>query len=182
VNFGYKNKLLILSNTYNNRNLVASKTIGNITTISYNYNGNGKVSQVIDGENKVYSYNYDGFDRLKEIIDPTGNKVSYGFDKNSNLTALQGIGADGAALTINNEYNAVDELITQRIPMGTGSEIVTQYGYNQSGSLISMTDPNSNNWSIDRTGSGLIKRVTDPIGNYEDNTYDRRGWTKKVRN
>ena len=62
--------------TYNNRNLLANKTIGNLTTICYNYNANGNVNRMIDGESKTYNFNYDGHDRLKEVIDPLGNKVN----------------------------------------------------------------------------------------------------------
>ncbi|MCX6580467.1 MAG: Ig-like domain-containing protein [Candidatus Aminicenantes bacterium] len=167
---------------YNNRNLLANKTIGNLTTICYNYNGNGNVNRMIDGESKIYSFNYDGHDRLKEVIDPLGNKVSYGYDAGSNVTAFAEMGIDGKTFNQGFDFDPLDRLTQKRVLKDNG-EILSKYIYNIPDRKVSMVTPNQHQWDMTLTGSGLTKQMADPLGNRDDYAYDNRGWlSAKIEN
>jgi len=167
---------------YDNRNLLANKTIGNLTTICYNYNGNGNVNRMIDGESKTYNFNYDGHDRLKEVIDPLRNKVSCEYDAGSNVTAFAGIGIDGKTFNQDFDYDPLDRVTQQRVRKDNG-DILSKYIYNIPDRKVSMVTPNQNQWDMTLTGSGLTKHLADPLGNRDDYAYDRRGWLSgKIEN
>jgi hypothetical protein len=40
--------------------------------------------------------------------------------------------------------------------------------------------PNNHDWYVPRTGSGLQDKITDPLQNQIDYTYDRRGLTAEM--
>jgi RHS repeat-associated protein len=165
--------------TYDERSLLKTKSLGNgITTLQYEYTPNGKLYKLTDCEGKIYTYNYDDHDRLMEIIDPLGNKVNYTFDNNSNILSVQEVGADGASKLIESEYNNLNQMTNQKIQTELG-QIITQYGYNASGQMNSVTDSHNNITTIERTGSGLVNKLTDPMGNEEKYAYDKRGGIKQ---
>jgi YD repeat-containing protein len=166
--------------TYDERDLIHTKSYGNgQTTESFTYTPNGYLNTFTDGENKVYNYVHDSHGRLKDIIDPLGNKVSYGYDENSNLTTLDAFNSRGPSINLSYVYDPLNRLTHHKIQKGSGF-ITTQYGYNDAGSLNSITTPNQQPWSITPTGSGLAGTVTDPMGNVDTNTYDKRGWLKTI--
>ena len=178
----YPNKVNKESFTYNTRDLLQSKTSGiedDLSTIGYTYNNNGQIHILTDGEGHDYEYKYDGHGRFKEIIDPLENKVTYDYDENSNVISIDGIGINGASLNQQFEHDSLNRLTHHKILKESGF-ITTEYGYNDAGYLNSIKTPNLHPWAITPTGSGLTKTVTDPIGNINTHTYDKRGWLKTL--
>ncbi|MFC2155797.1 hypothetical protein ACFLRB_04840, partial [Acidobacteriota bacterium] len=166
---------------YDSRNLLWQKHEGNRTTKnSFYYNNNGKLSLMEDGENNLYSYFYDGHDRLKTTNDPLGNLVNYDYDVNSNVTSVQSLGVNGNTIKINYEYDTLNRLTNQKLEKSDQSFLTTAYSYNEASQVNAITNPNNQTYNITRTGSGLPDVVSDPMGNADDQDYDRRGWVKKV--
>jgi RHS repeat-associated protein len=168
--------------TYNNRDLLESKILGNgLTTESYTYWPNGNIFKYTDGESKEYQYIHDSHGRLKDIIDPYGNKVTNGYDDNSNVTSIKGIGIDGKTIDQGFDYDALNRMTHNKLLKdGNGGEIITSYDYKLSQRQLSVTTPNQHKWDIKVRGSGLTDLITDPLGNTDTNQHDQRGWLKHV--
>jgi RHS repeat-associated protein len=178
----YPNKVNKETFTYNTRDLLQSKTSGigdDLSTIGYTYNNNGQIHILTDGEGHDYEYKYDGHGRFKEIIDPLENKVTYDYDANSNVTSIDGTGINCATLNQQFEHDSLNRLTYHKILKESGV-ITTRYGYNDASYLNSITTPNLHQWGITPTGSGLAGTITDPMGNVDTNTYDKRGWLKTL--
>ncbi|MDR0391438.1 MAG: hypothetical protein LBH59_06000, partial [Planctomycetaceae bacterium] len=122
----------------------------------YHFNSSGFIVTIIDPAQNQTNYTYDSQQRLSKITPPNGHATTYSYDL---LTGLLSSKADFKGR-------------------------VTSYGYDNLGRLISVTlpDPDGDGDLLSPVtlyeyldDTSLISRITDPIGNITDYTYDDNG-------
>ncbi|MCP4215586.1 MAG: hypothetical protein GY765_13110, partial [bacterium] len=167
--------------TYDNRNLLSTKSIGNgATVISYTYNADGKRQTLTDGAGKIHTYNYDGHNRLKEIVNPVGDKISYTLDPNSNLTSIDISGSDSTSYYMEYDFNSVDKKTSRKVKNSAGDFNTTTFHYSKSGDLDAITMPKNNFYQYTLNGAGLPKQIDLPMEHVVKNEYDKRGFRVKT--
>jgi YD repeat-containing protein len=129
---------LATSMTYDARQRMTSRTVGNETT-TYQYDGVGQLTKVTLPDASYLTYTYDGAHRLTQIQDGLNNKITYTLDNIGNRTAEYVTDASGAlARTRSRVYDALNRL-QKDIGGATPATQVTQYTYDNNGNQTGMT-------------------------------------------
>ena len=170
--------------TYDERDLLETKTIGSgadASTVQYTYSDNGYLlsEELLESGLQKITYGYDGHGRLKTVFKPFST-VTYGYDFNSNLTTVDVAGNDGKTFNLAYDYDNLNRITHHKLKKGDESYITTEFGYNLASHLNRVTTPNSHPWSITPNGVGWPALRTDPTGNYDNHSYDNRGFPKSI--
>ena len=104
---------------------------------------------------------------VTNATDPLNNTVSFTRDTLQRTTLT----LDALARSNNFAYDARGEVVSAG-RSGIGSAI---YQRNALGLLSSLTDLNSNNWTLNYTTMGRLLAITDPLNRITSHTYDSRG-------
>ncbi|MBQ8500835.1 MAG: hypothetical protein IJ494_00800, partial [Bacteroides sp.] len=187
-----------LTYTYNIRDWLTGISNANFSqTLNYDnyYNGNiSGMNWTAGGENHAYTFSYDNLNRLTDAVHGNNHyteKVT-SYDKNGNIKALQRYGqltsstyglVDNLTFTLNgNQVVKVEDAVTSTSYTGgtnflNGSTAVTEYAYDENGSLIK--DLNKNITNISYNLLSLPSVVTFGDGSTITYTYAADG--KKLR-
>jgi RHS repeat-associated protein len=153
-------------------------TNGDLTEVSYPATSAGT-------ENLLFAYYANN--TMSQSTDPNGNTTHTYYDSQNrvhvqtdamNRTRTWNYLPGGETQIVNPNNDVEDEWFsngepTEIINDATGPQpAVTQYVYDASGDMTSMTDPNNNTWSYTYGGAGNRTSVTNPAGNTTRYTYD----------
>lgn len=113
---------------------------------------------------------YDHLGNLLTYTNPNRNLTSYQYDKLNRLTAV----TDALNQTTSYGYNKLGQLQTTTQSEGTKSW-TTAKSYDETGFLMSSTDPGANQDKFTRTKLGQISMRVDPNSNWISYAYDELG-------
>ena len=156
---------VILSKTYNNRNLPATITDANGTR-TYTYNALGKPVSVTDAIG-TKQFAYDNMGRNTQVTDEAEGVSSTVFNKLGNPTALTGPGGASTAYT----YDNVGRMTSKTTPSGG---TVTYSNFHYTGKPMQMVDARGNVHQYSYNVRGQILSHSAPYFN-ESYTYDLEG-------
>jgi RHS repeat-associated protein len=118
----------------------------NVLTDQRAYDPAGNLISDTAAGGTVTSYSYDPAGYLSSsILDPGGlaRKTSYLRDADGNPTQVSVTGAASPSRTETTGYTYTpgDQVATKNVSLGSGSALITTYGYDERGLLTSVTDP-----------------------------------------
>lgn len=148
--------------------IVHSKEGAVLAGFSYTYDARGNRRSKTSADGSRESYGYDGAHRLTGVDYGTQRSVSYTVDALGNRTGLQEV-MGGTSRSVVNAFNSFNQLIRS-----TQSGVVTGYGYDNNGNLLSETkgtQVKGYTWDLD----DRLKRVTLPSGEATTYAYDANG-------
>ena len=146
---------------YDARGRLISRSEGAQVT-GYQYDGTGQLIKLTMPDGSSVSYGYDDAHRLIELQDNLGNRISYTLDATGNRVQEQVFDPNHVLVQRRSrEYNALDRLIKDIGGTNPATQ-VTQYGYDDQGNLISVTDPLGHMTRNVYDALNRIKQVIDP--------------------
>lgn len=179
-------------------------------SVTYSYNGSGNLTSVTDVAGNVWAYGYDSSHRMTTLTSPEGGITTNTYDSSSRVTAQSDplsrtttFSYSSAATTTTfpdgsktvEEYDRGNVVRVTRA-QGTALESVTEFEYNSTGDLVSVTDPMENETvsTFDSRGNALtttdalnrtttrtfdalnnVTSVEDPLGRTTEMTYNSTG-------
>ena len=165
--------------TFNNLNLVASKTDALLHAGSFLYAANGKLSQVTDRKGQVSGISYDNLSRVSQIgfgatvANPTAytSTIGYTYDSSNRATQI----ADSVGGTITRTYDGLDRLSQEQTAEGTVSYI---YDAASRRSTMTVAGQSTVNYTWDNADRlTQIQQGTDVIAFVYDNAGRRTSTT-----
>ncbi|MGC1120082.1 MAG: RHS repeat-associated core domain-containing protein [Candidatus Methanofastidiosia archaeon] len=159
---GRLTRIDVYSGSYPSGILYASKT--------YSYRYDDSVSQVTDFGNHTTSYTYDFLGRYTQIVLP-GTSVFYSYDDTNNKIVY----TDGRGYDKTCWFSWSGELTEVEEEYAVNEFAVTTYLYDESGNLLSFTDPENQTTSYEYQSLVGLTRVVYPDSTYEQYTYDNIG-------
>lgn len=125
-------------------------------------------------EKTFTSYTYDTFGRVKEVVHPDASKIVYTYAAD-HIESVKD--ENHAAANTNYAYDAQGRVkeVRQLLATAPGGEVVTQYGYDRSGNLTSVTDPNGNVTTYVYDDFGQMLSQTSPVTGATTYAYDAAG-------
>lgn len=170
-----------------------SKTIANHPSIIYEYDSIGRMTDLFDQANSHTSFFYDKRGLVKTVTDPSrtlsttmayyddgslwtktdrnGNTITY---VNTPSGKLDHKSYPGGA-TVNYTYNNLDQVTAMQDSIG-----ITGIGYDPTGKINSVTDPNNFNVSYLYDAAGNLSQLTYPGNKKVIYTYDELNRLKTV--
>jgi RHS repeat-associated protein len=147
-----------LSYTYDDigRRTQMTDSLGN--QVNYSYDSLGRLSRLTDGSNNlIAAYTYDAVGQLSRNDNGNGTYTTYSYDPAGQLISLANYKADGS---INSRFDYTYNELGQQTSMTT-LEGTTNYGYDASGQLtsVSLPDQRSIQYEYDEVGNRI--KVTD---------------------
>lgn len=167
---------------------------------SFTYDADNRVLTQTDPEGHATIHRYDAVGNRISTTDAAGKTITQVFDRNNMLIATIDPSLSSAAATrtttfkydiLGNRteltdaegrktvyaYDAKRQLVEVRTPQvlradGTLTSYATTYGYDGESRIVTQTD---NNGAVTQSlylSNGLLKRVTDPVGNITEYLYD----------
>jgi len=135
------------------------------TEASYSYDAYGNLATETDSEGHTLTHQYDALDRRTKTIYPDGTTTEFNWDKLDLVSVKDRNGKLGQY-----QYDAARRLIGFKDALRA-----VQFGYTESGGLISPTDGNGNvtQWARDIQGRVITKLTPDGVQNRYD--YDSAG-------
>ena len=118
------------------------------------------------GETSLRAFEYDEANRLTKATGPQGDEIEIGYDDDGNITAID----DGRGQSLTRDYDSRGNLVEQVDPRGT-----LEYGYDQLGRLVELTDPASGVFEFGYNPEGGLTEVDRPNGVVTSNIYDDAG-------
>ncbi|HEY6332342.1 MAG TPA: RHS repeat-associated core domain-containing protein, partial [Blastocatellia bacterium] len=170
---------------------LSSVTWGGQPYGSYQYDGNNNRTQVTDGLGNQTNYTYDPFNRVTQVVrgvtsqTPNGLQTeTFGYDNNGNVTShFDGVNTvnqtfdelnrmltstDGAGDTTAFQYDGRN-LMTEKIEPNRNAQnnptSITQYQYNELGSLTQVTDAAGGVWTYGYDAKQRLTSLTDALNN-----------------
>lgn len=134
---------------YDNRGLLQTVGVGQVTLATYTYNAFGKPATLTYGNGLVTSYGYDALNRTASIETKNSSstiifKQEYEYDAESNRTKMieTRIGEDGAIVssTVNYTYDNLEQLTDVDYANINGVENELAYRYDQFGNRTQLND------------------------------------------
>ncbi|HEX7152530.1 MAG TPA: RHS repeat-associated core domain-containing protein [Thermoanaerobaculia bacterium] len=121
------------------------------------------------------TFAYDTSGRLSTNTHPDSTFVAYTYDSRGNLTGVRDE-RHSSANTLN-AYDFRNRLtsVTQKRTIISGSDIVTQYAYDDADNLVSVTDPKSSVTTYAYDDFGRMQTQTSPVTGTTSYTYDASG-------
>ncbi|CUV66609.1 hypothetical protein BN3087_960003 [Sulfurovum sp. enrichment culture clone C5] len=144
-------------------------------SVVYHYDSNDNLDYVIDqmGYKTTYVYTQDHL--LEEYFDPSGTRITKNiYDDSGRL--IQTIDPDGNVVEFTHDINSKQEIIKDKLGR------VSVFVYDESGNVLSKTNPNGETTSYTYDAKGNELSVTDPLGNKTFNTYDAKGNLLSTKN
>ncbi len=144
--------------TYTPEGFLASVTdpLGNTT--SFTYDSHGQRTSMRDSQGNTWEYTYDSLGRLVDTTDPLGRVQHSEYDNAGRLIRTTQNYDPNRVRNAENQYN-----------------IVTEYGYDARGDLVSVTDTYGRTTQYAYDDAGQLVQVTDADGNITTNTYNEAG-------
>jgi YD repeat-containing protein len=125
---------------------VASITQGDGTTVSFTYDASNRLWKITDAKGGVTTFNYVSITQTN-VVDALNQTTSYTYDTNKRLTKLES-------------------------PTVGGTRLTTQYAYDASGNLSSITDARNNVTTLQYDGNGNLTLTRDSAGNTVTRSYN----------
>jgi YD repeat-containing protein len=153
---------------YDARGRLTSQSInGSLTSFIYDKVGN--LIQITLPTLGFYTYSYDAAPRLTEIQDSLGNRIIYTLDALGNRVKEEVFNASNTLKrTHSRDYDALNRLAKE---LG-GMNQLTQYGYDDNGNLISLTDPLNHLTTQSFDALNRLERLTDALEEVTQYRYD----------
>src|SRR3984893_7835621 len=170
---------VVIKNNYDVNWRKTSATVGfgtaNPATTTFAYDNVGNLTIVTDPNQHPTTTDYDARNRKWHVCDALGHQTIFGYDPASNVITITRPDLSVEIKT----YDALNRLLTDTIPKeGTPPQlptetITTQFAYNPSGSLYSVTDGKNQTTTFEYDPSDLKTKMTYPNGtDYQSWTYD----------
>ncbi|RDV45213.1 hypothetical protein DOE76_08080 [Leifsonia sp. ku-ls] len=184
--------------TYTPLNQVASVTDPAGDTVAYAYDGNGRPASVTDANGNTTAYTYTANGDQATVTDATGAVTVFGWDKAGQQTSVTD--PNGNVTVYAYDPAGLLTQVTEGYKKGAAPasdvNVVTKFGYDKSGNLTGVTDPNGHTtrYAVDAVGrtvsevnavgnttrtrftpAGRISSTTTGTGAVIANTYDKRG-------
>lgn len=156
---------------------VETDSAGN--TISYGYNGVGELTSVVDPLGNSFALAYNSQGRVTRRTDPLGNVAAMVYNANGYPTRLEHF--DGQNNLLRKEeftYDANGRRLSAtlyRTMDGGITPLTTQFGYNNLGQVVAITDTLGNVTRMEYDGVGLLTARIDALGRRTTFTYDNVG-------
>jgi RHS repeat-associated protein len=159
---------------------------GNVTTNGYDELG--QLTTVTDPLENIWKTSYDLEGVLASRTNPLEHTMTFTSDKMGLTTRITSPLGNISRIT----YDAMGLISTSTDPLGNvttmsrdatglisgivlnGTSISTAYTRNQLGQVLTVTDPNGNDWNRAYDNSGRLISSTDPLGNLRAVSYDDR--------
>ena len=197
--------------TYNGQQQVKTRTFPEGNRIEYRYDQAHRISQIITHpkpgsslEALSHHYQYeDTYNKLSRSTDPLGRSTRFQYDQNGNLTAIRYPTVQGEMPQVTYQYDThgfrISETdaegrqnqfsydasgnMVQSIQDPSGIKLITDYGYDKTGNLISQTDPKNHTTVFQYdTERRLIKRTDpEPFNTVTEYDYDAEGQLREKR-
>jgi YD repeat-containing protein len=149
-----------------------SVTDGAKYVTTYAYDSNGRVSSITETDGSSMAIGYDGSGRVTSLTQTvtTGVTRVTSISYNSGYTTI----TDPLSQVTRLDYDSSDQLtkITAPVAVTGGTAQVTQFAYDSSGNVISVTDALGKVTSYTYDAPGNVLTATDPVGNVVTRTYD----------
>ena len=171
--------------TYDDRNLVTSRTLGadtaDASTATYAYTTSGELKSTTDGRGNVWQTHYDGYGRVAETIDPLDNRQTISYDSGGNPTEQKSFDDGGVLLAQSGAtFDALGRPVEEKQwlwqtavggdlppedPPGGAGILTTARAYDPGSNLVTVTDPLGRVASFTYDGGERLKESLDPAGN-----------------
>jgi len=154
----------------------------------FNYDADGNLISITDPMGFSLSFSYDGSHRLTSITDKRGFVWEYGYDvfgkvvwaKHPNTGDTQiSLSWDNTGVTVTDQdgvkvrYERNREGELEKVIVGYGTlNLTTQFAYDGSHNLVSLTTPSGFSWRYTYDAKGNIISFTDPLNRTTVMTYD----------
>ncbi|WP_338754957.1 DNRLRE domain-containing protein [Bacillus sp. FJAT-52991] len=122
--------------TYDQRQLLTSVKDAKNDVTSYGYDENGNMTTITNAAGKIVNLTYNDQNQVTSRKEPMGETTFMSYDENGNVVSIRKPVDEGKIVTIQNEYDAVNQL------------------------KAVLTD-GMKKWSYDYDGNGNVKQVTD---------------------
>ncbi|HKJ38570.1 MAG TPA: SBBP repeat-containing protein [Anaerolineales bacterium] len=158
-----------------NRPYITTDANGNSTTNAYDAAGN--LVSVTDALGKITTYTYDALNRPVVITDPLGHTTQSIYDSLGNL--LETVNANG--VVTHYEFDALNRQTAVILNYQPGvqpdaeTNIRYEFGYNEVGNRVSVTDPNGNETTYGYDAFNRVTSKVDPLTNTWSYIYDLAG-------
>ncbi len=141
-------------------------------TVNYSYDAVGRLSSLKDGSNNlIASYTYDAIGSLSRSDNGNGTYTTYSYDAAGQLLDLVNYKADN---TVNSRFDYTYDVLGRRTSMTT-LEGTTNYGYDATGQLTSVSLPTGRTIQYQYDAAGNRIAVTDngTATNYSTNNLNQ---------
>jgi RHS repeat-associated protein len=136
--------------TYNSKNLIVQEVFSDGETLSFTYDSHRNLLTATDSLTGTVTYTYDAADNLTSVTYPGGLSLTYSYDASGRLTQI----VDQTGFTTNYVYNSLGQLTELT---DASNNVITAYGYDAAGNLISKTNANGTStlYTYDAAGNVL---------------------------
>ncbi|HWS72399.1 MAG TPA: hypothetical protein VN605_09805, partial [Thermoanaerobaculia bacterium] len=121
------------------------------------------------------AFAYDVSSRLTTITHPDSTTLTYAYDSRGNQTAVKDERHSSANALFSFDFRNRLKQATQKRTIVSGSDVVTQYGYNDHDDLTSVIDPNGNTTTYSFDDFGRMQKQISPVTGTTTYAYDAAG-------
>src|ERR1051325_4373329 len=121
------------------------------------------------------SFAYDAAGRLITTTHPDSTSVGYAYDSRANLVSTRDERHTSANTLYAYDFRNRLFSVTQKRTIVSGSDVVTQYAYDDQDNQVSLTDPKSNVTTYAYDDFGRMQSQVSPVSGTTSYTYDEAG-------
>ncbi|MEU8350809.1 DUF6531 domain-containing protein [Streptomyces sp. NPDC048845] len=165
--------ILAYTYEYNREQNITRVTNSLDCTYVYQFNGEYQLISETDPLGFATQYSWDRYDNSLEVVDPLGRVTAYSYDTNGDLTGVTRPNGSSAAIF----YSSSRLPIRER--QFDGTEWLRKF--DDSGLLVSSTDPLGGVTEYSYGARGNVSRVTDPLGGVQSIEVDEAGLPTVLR-
>lgn len=178
----------ITSFNYDNQGNLTNVTYPDASALNYQYNLAAWPTSFSDGAGRSFQLGYNNQGLITGVSNSVGQFYSTIYDIKDRQISI----TDANAVTLTNNYDLIDELLTQKWPDGTSDRFgysasglvvytnrdnqITMYGRDTAGRLISITNANSEVVSVAYNPASEIINLIDGLNHTTSWQYNQFGW------
>ncbi|HKO58691.1 MAG TPA: DUF6531 domain-containing protein, partial [Thermoanaerobaculia bacterium] len=121
------------------------------------------------------AFAYDAAGRLATITHPDSTSLAHAYDSRANLISTRDERHTSANTLYAYDFRNRLKSVTQKRTIVSGSDVVTQYAYDDHDNLVSVTDPKSNVTTYAFDDFGRLQTQVSPVSGTATYTYDEAG-------
>jgi RHS repeat-associated protein len=176
----------VTQNTYDGSTSYLSQTVKDYgssklnATTQFTYDSYGHVATIKDPNGNTTVISTNALDQVSEIDGASGEVEQKSYDANGNLITDQKQAPGGGWQKTVNVYNSYQQPTATRKYTGASAYLETDFAYDASGNLITVTDPLGHSVTTAYDERNKPYLVTDALGNTVKYDFDGNGHTIKL--